>query len=208
MLRLQINALQGSRKLRQSDFGNQNFGDFSLEEAAARASAAPAAASMTTPVTAPASTFEAAPSILESMAEESPEPKKAEPVAAIFGRPPQLFYSFQGEDLMFALASAIPPLDYDKLWYGEQQQKPPLYQPEEDHWAEIESSESESLSQEEVGQVVIKIQYSAALGTLQGISLAERRRFSNWEKQDCNKALLMYYHRMYAVTDDVDYSKV
>lgn len=79
-----------------------------------------------------------------------------------------------------------------------------LYEQEES--SSSSDTASETMSTEEAEEMLIDIQYAAVLGTLNDLNHDARRRFANWVI--FNPALWRLFHANYAVTGDVDYSKM
>ncbi len=65
---------------------------------------------------------------------------------------------------------------------------------------------SESMTAAEAEETIQELQYAAVLGTLSEVSYVQRRRFALWA--DLHKAELALFHRLNAMTNDVDYSRV
>ncbi len=97
------------------------------------------------------------------------------------------------------------PQDYEHLFgYRQPSARSPSEQEES---ASLVSSDttSETMTNEEANDTIQVFQYAAILGTFNDISYIKRRRFALWA--DTNPAELILFHRLHALSDDVNYSR-
>ena len=102
------------------------------------------------------------------------------------------------------------PVGYMEIFYGGKNNVQTSYQidSKEEIWADTVEADTESLvmDEQEAKATFTNIQYSAAMGDSEVVSVAERKRFANWVV--FNPALQAFYHQTYSLTGDVDYSRI
>ena len=111
------------------------------------------------------------------------------------------------EEVIFAAGqyAADSPLDYEQLFrYHEPSSSSPS---EQEEYASSVSSDttSETMTNEEAHDTVQEFQYAAVLGTMHDISYIKRGRFALWAQ--LNPAERELFHRLHALTGDVNYSR-
>jgi hypothetical protein len=113
-------------------------------------------------------------------------------------------YSFEQEKVFNELHYAGGPLDYVKLWYGENEGSG-SFDFEDDYWGftHVNDVDSEMLSTEEAQKTFTEIQYATVMGDSVSVSSIDKRKFDTWIK--FNKHLFQMFETMYSVTRDVDY---
>ncbi len=99
-----------------------------------------------------------------------------------------------------------PKAEQLNVQYGREkspEEQPNLYkkQTEEDE----KSTASETMTTQEANSKLQDIQYAQVTGNIQALDLQERRRFATWAQY--NPEFLSLFHRIHAVTGDVNYSR-
>lgn len=112
-----------------------------------------------------------------------------------------LDYSFAQEQFSSELYN-IPHLDYEKLFADE---KTRIKKETESEYDASSNNNPETMSMEEAEEMTERYQFAVVLGVLGDISYRERRRFATWA--DFNPVERELFHRQYAMTNDVNYSK-
>ncbi|PIN76640.1 hypothetical protein COV17_01750 [Candidatus Woesearchaeota archaeon CG10_big_fil_rev_8_21_14_0_10_36_11] len=114
-------------------------------------------------------------------------------------------YSFEDEEFAVGRLRTDASLDYIKLWYGETQRKG-TFTSEPDYETESFSVDetSEVITENDAKKTLIQIQYATVFGSALEVSSIERRKFDMWVK--FNSSLFGMFEKLYAVTNDVNYS--
>lgn len=118
---------------------------------------------------------------------------------------PDLEYSFRNEELATVFYNS-QPLDYEKLFAAENKSTK-LIESGEEYWSVTarENTQSEIMTNEGAKEMVQNYQFASVLGTSCDISYTERKSFSTWVL--FNHAERQLFHKLYALTEDVDYSR-
>ncbi|MBU0460799.1 MAG: hypothetical protein KKH52_04930 [Nanoarchaeota archaeon] len=106
-------------------------------------------------------------------------------------------YSFQEEQFFGSEIYSKKPLNYLELFYGNKN-------PETTAETLASDTETETLAPEEAEQTIIKVIYASIMNNMNEISYQARKKIDNLWKYNIIMAKL--YHRLHAVTDDVNYS--
>lgn len=134
---------------------------------------------------------------LEKEIEETNEEKK-EIIA--FG------YNFAEEEFLSQGQYPSLPLDYVKMFYGENKKKPLAFESEDEYWTEaaLADVENDMLTTSEAKETFLATQYVAAAGAWSETNIDKKRRLDLWIK--VNAAMFAALHTLYAFTGDVNYS--
>lgn len=126
-----------------------------------------------------------------------------------FDDSPSITYSFHEEEFLVKEMYKATPLDYTKLFYGDTKKIPPQFAQDSEYMTEraiISDTEREMLTTQEASAMLIDIQYATSVGAHSDVNPRERAKFDLWIK--FNKSLFGLFQSMYAVTSEIDYSRV
>lgn len=96
-----------------------------------------------------------------------------------------------------------PSLDYEKLFSSEPKKSAPT---QDDEYETSSDAKAETMSMGEAEEMTGRYQSAVVLGALGDISYLERRRFATWA--DFNPVERELFHKQYAMTGDVNYSRM
>ena len=139
---------------------------------------------------------------------EEEHPHHTAPAALFSPSPLTIDYSFQ-EEQFFAENSGTAAIDYHHLGYGESTTNKITFQSEEEYFSTTvsnEDTEAVLATVQEAQQIAVEIQYSAALGSLLDVGYQERQKFAVWVQ--FNRSMLSVFQSLYAITGEVDYSRL
>ena len=116
-------------------------------------------------------------------------------------------YGFEEEELLATRFYRQGSIDYIKMFYGDTGKIPPQFA-SDDWYAAVQAfdTSAETVLTEEAQAAFMKVQYSAAAGAQTDVNFKERNKLDTWIK--FNPALFNLFQSMYAVTREVDYSRV
>ena len=123
---------------------------------------------------------------------------------------PTVRYTTEQEEIFGAIEYGTAPLDYIKMFYGDEKRKGRFKDQEEEGeykgMALNAQTKSETMSQEEAVETLIDLQYAAALADSSRVSVETKKRFATWVM--FNQGKMMFFQNVYGVTGDVDYSSI
>ena len=116
-------------------------------------------------------------------------------------------YSPEAEFLLNGIYNPNP-LDYVKLFYGGLKSNVLGNPYAKDTTKNSADSDAEQklISNRQVENTAIKIQYSAALGNFEAVSFRERENYSHWVK--FNPVLMRMFESIHGLTSDLNYDKL